>query len=236
MPRRYRHPDLGEFHKVDTSKGNLGPTLLPDAAFAGLLRFLNDSDDQAEGGKVVQILEQMLELEAIEPPAWSERISGPLTVTRKGQVFPNPILKKLAPEKYSKQLDIDERRFRINRELGGYRFLPFVIPPVKIAPWTSKHWTVGWQIQSRTPERRKTQSPGEFLLGEGEALQMILDLAKAGLLNRLRRCSRCHKWLYAKFRHQSFCSTICQQKHYAKSEEWRAKRREYMRRYRQSNY
>ena len=65
----------------------------------------------------------------------------------------------------------------------------------------------------------------------GMAVEVILDIAKVGYLGRLRRCLQCRKWLYARFRHQNFCSVKCQQKQYTGSEEWKAHRRAYMREY-----
>jgi hypothetical protein len=58
---------------------------------------------------------------------------------------------------------------------------------------------------------------------------------QVGELTRLRRCSQCQKWLFARFRHQTFCSTKCQQKNYTQSDAWKAHRRAYMRRYYQKN-
>ena len=62
-----------------------------------------------------------------------------------------------------------------------------------------------------------------------EALQVILKLTQIGDLTRLRHCAQCQKWLYARFRHQVFCSTACQQKNYTKCEQFKAHRRRYMR-------
>ena len=69
-----------------------------------------------------------------------------------------------------------------------------------------------------------------------EALEMILKLTQIGYLTRLRRCALCQEWLYAKFRHQTFCSMRCQQKRYTRTEEFKAKRRAYMRRYYRTNF
>ena len=64
-----------------------------------------------------------------------------------------------------------------------------------------------------------------------EALEVILRLTQIGYLDRLRHCAYCNTWLYAKFRHQTFCSVTCQQKKYTQTDQWRAHRREYMREY-----
>jgi hypothetical protein len=69
-----------------------------------------------------------------------------------------------------------------------------------------------------------------------EAVLQIVLLGREGTLWRVRRCLKCGLWFYAKFHHQKFCRTACQQEHYKKSPEWREVRRKYMQRYRRENY
>ena len=59
-----------------------------------------------------------------------------------------------------------------------------------------------------------------------EMIFRIVRLGERGLLGRVRRCTRCEKWFYAKFNHQRFCGKKCQLQHYQTSEEWKARRRE----------
>jgi len=223
MERKYRHPTRRQYHKLPT--GSLMMTHVPEAALSALVLYLNNAEAPEEKN-IVQILEEMLELEKIEQPIWSESVD-PLMVIRKGRAVPNPLLKKIAPEKYAPQMEVDRRELSINQKLAQYQFVPFASAPVG-----SRRWAVTWLIRSRMPRRRPGFPLNPMEVDDGMACQMILELARAGWLNRLRRCQRCHNWLYAKFRHQTFCSTKCQQKHYAQSEEWKAKRREYMREYR----
>jgi hypothetical protein len=235
MRKRYRHPQLGEFHKLDLTASHSVVTMISDAQLAGLVRYLNESGTQKEGERIVHILEDMQALERLEEPLWGDTeeetafSTGPnaraMFVMRKGMSVPHPLLRKISPEKYRRQLEIEKRRYAINQELNRNHFYTHV--------WPSKDgkWRVFWQIQSRAPKRYHVID-GVLEIDDGVALQMILDFAKVGYLNRLRRCTCCNNWLYAKFRHQDFCSTKCQQKHYAISPEWKAKRRDYMRRYR----
>jgi hypothetical protein len=65
-----------------------------------------------------------------------------------------------------------------------------------------------------------------------EAVLNIVALGAQGVLWRVRRCRKCQKWFYARFRHQNFCSARCQQTYFRSSPEWREHRREYMRRHR----
>lgn len=60
----------------------------------------------------------------------------------------------------------------------------------------------------------------------------IFVLASYGLLDYLRRCRNCGKWVVASRRDQRFCSGACRVSHFKKTPEGRARNREYMRRYR----
>ena len=66
----------------------------------------------------------------------------------------------------------------------------------------------------------------------GQAIIAIMELGRAGLLWRVRRC-KCGEWLYARFRHQRFCSDACKQAAQKSGPRWREYRRKYMQRYRE---
>jgi hypothetical protein len=66
---------------------------------------------------------------------------------------------------------------------------------------------------------------------EGEAVLSVLRLSQKGILDRVRKCPCCGRWFFARFRHQHFCETKCQQKQYRTSESWKAHRREWAREY-----
>jgi hypothetical protein len=68
-----------------------------------------------------------------------------------------------------------------------------------------------------------------------DAVLQIALLGGEGLLSRVRRCDACGRWFYARFRHQDFCKTRCQQTHYKRSPDWREHRRKYMQSYRRRN-
>jgi hypothetical protein len=223
----YRHPELGLFHKLDLSAGGINIHSVSDAELAGLANYLDNAARRQDSRRILDLLQEMLDLNKITAPVWGERIDGPVMVMRKGRGVINPLFRKIAPEKYQLQLEIDKRQSVITNELARYQFRPAVYPQ-----WNNGRWTVTWLIQSKTQRAPKLRR-GVMQIDDGAALQLILDFARAGNLDRLRRCLRCNKWLYAKFRHQNFCSASCQQKHYAHSKEWRVKRRDYMRNYRQ---
>lgn len=114
--------------------------------------------------------------------------------------------------------EIDRPLNELNRDLRRYQFRPWVSPHYD-ANWHTIQWGVIWY----------SGRPGRDPMQTGEALDTIFDLARAGQLNRLRRCARCRNWLYANPRHQNYCSTKCQQKQYTQSDRFKEQRRAYMR-------
>jgi len=71
----------------------------------------------------------------------------------------------------------------------------------------------------------------EIPFDEGDAIWSLLRLFEEGRLHRLRKCA-CGKWFYGRFSHQAFCANPCQQRDFRKTDEFRRKRRKYMREYR----
>lgn len=67
------------------------------------------------------------------------------------------------------------------------------------APTEANEWTV-----NLVPSGRKGIPPDERL-----AFANCLQLKKEGLLSRIRRCSRCRRWYFAKFEWAAFCSDKC---------------------------
>jgi len=229
MRKRLHSPEFGEYHPLDVGKGGVGTVMVSDAEIRGLIQYLNYAQGKGADRTVLELLEQMLELDKMNRAFCSETEEErevEWTVTKAGRTVPNPVLKKISPEKYRQELAVTDKTYQINRELSKYRFLPQARSIGAPRPWT-----VVWKVLPNMPTKARFRKR-LFEFNDGTALRMILDFARAGYLMRLRKCLRCHKWLYAKFKHQEFCSTKCQQKHYAISPEWKAKRRDYMRRYR----
>jgi hypothetical protein len=73
-------------------------------------------------------------------------------------------------------------------------------------------------------------APRRAQVTEAEAASLIVELAMAGLLERLRTCG-CGKWFCGRTSTQRFCSATCRIRHFKSSEEWKAHRRKYMREY-----
>ena len=71
----------------------------------------------------------------------------------------------------------------------------------------------------------------EIPFSEADAIASVLRLLEEDQVHRLRRCA-CGKWFYQRFAHQTFCANPCQQRDFRKTDEYREKRRKYMREHR----
>lgn len=60
---------------------------------------------------------------------------------------------------------------------------------------------------------------------EANAVDAFKKLALAGVVNRVRRCNHCRKWILARFPHQLCCSAYCRERLFRSSDVWKAKRR-----------
>jgi hypothetical protein len=185
---------------------------------SGLIKFLNQTET-SRGKKIVMILEKMLELEEMTRPIKPEEPIGAAVEW-----------KKTDPKKYELHWEIEKRRAMLQRELSKYRFTPRAEVAMGGGGKGPSVWVAWWKGNSGSRWEEHLR------MNASEALELILKLTQVAELSRLRRCTQCQKWLFAKFRHQYFCSTKCQQKNYTQSEAWKAHRRAYMRRYYQKNF
>lgn len=221
--RRKHYSGLG--HALDLRRGTSTITLVPDGLVADLLNYLNQADRDDEARKVVQIVEEMRDLESADEPVFTREDNMVL-----GQK-PPAALKRT--EKWKRYQNLEKREASLNRQLAQYR-PRLLVHPVRRSVGgggpSSPYWWVHWIVGSPKWGKRG-RSQGHVSLGSGPAIQTILNFAQSGNLSRLRKCLQCYKWMYAKFRHQEFCSSKCQQQRYTQSPEWKAHRREYMRRY-----
>jgi hypothetical protein len=60
----------------------------------------------------------------------------------------------------------------------------------------------------------------------------LIDIDRAGLVSRLRKCPHCSKWFFAKNSKKQFCLTDCQIKHWQQTVQGRAVKAAYMRKWR----
>jgi hypothetical protein len=104
---------------------------------------------------------------------------------------------------------------RIDRQLSRYTLKVRAIHPQdegKYKTFAEPRWLFGWYSHAGARA--------------AEMIFRIVRLGERGLLARVRRCTRCKKWFFAKFNHQRFCGKKCQLQHYQTSEEWKQRRRE----------
>jgi hypothetical protein len=211
----------GRIKKLKFGKGNVSNSLnVGRWEIVQMIDFLNGKAIP-ERDRLLGILNEMKELATA--PTFTEKISGPVMIG----LSLNRQLAEVAPEKYSRAVELLNRANRLNEELARYRFTP-VIQAFGPAPFT-----VVWHRDWRN-EIDNTKPPDRFT--EGQYLELILNIAKAGQLGRLRRCSQCGKWMFAMRSGQQFCSFKCQQKKYTQTDSFKANRRQYMKkRYREDN-
>jgi hypothetical protein len=111
---------------------------------------------------------------------------------------------------------------RVNQRLVKYAMWPMIVRrSTEVRKWgknrpaearTKFHWRWSHGYNQDTP-----------------TVHCIARLGEQGLFFRLRQCPLCGKWYYARFDHQLYCSNRCREKRFKSTPEWRALRREYMR-------
>jgi hypothetical protein len=78
----------------------------------------------------------------------------------------------------------------------------------------------GWQLFW---ERKGAKQPfQEYLL-----VQTIENFAENGLLDSLKRCPQCQRWLFARFSHQRFCTEECKEMFHRSDPADKQRRREW---------
>jgi len=182
------------------------PTLVHD-----LIKFLNETRT-FQGKRTVAILEQMLELEEMAKPISPDQ---PFAVA--------PVEWIRHRKKYKVHREIAKRNAMLQTELSKHRFTPHAEVWMGGGGKCPSMWAIWLKDDS-------SKNEPHLRMVASQALEMILRLTQIGDLFRLRRCNHCGKWLFARFTHQTFCSTKCQQRHYTNTEQWRKHRRQYMRR------
>ena len=89
--------------------------------------------------------------------------------------------------------------------------------------WIPLVWSGVGRLEAK--QRPVTESTGEWAPWERWAVGMLLNLAnRPGELSRLRRCSECLQWFYARRPHQQFCEESCRRRHTAQNPEFKEKR------------
>src|SRR5439155_18678252 len=77
-------------------------------------------------------------------------------------------------------------------------------------------WIVLWKHLNKAGGIRiiVSQQGDEVPVNEGDAVLSLFRLGEEGYFDRIRQCRLCSKWLFARFKHQGYCSTKCQLRSY----------------------
>jgi hypothetical protein len=105
----------------------------------------------------------------------------------------------------------------VNRQLRFYKWSPGISTP---------------RFEETFREYPQFSERPEADYQERVAIQSLLNELCDGRINRFRVCRQCDRWFYAVAAHQISCSEACRKKHASTSGEFKAKRREYMKKYR----
>jgi len=103
--------------------------------------------------------------------------------------------------------------------------------------------TIGWDENGAPAQgfmpiqknfERMARHGGEYL-SEYALINYVLAQWCNGSIQRLRTCENCKRWYYAATDHQVFCVPRCRQQSFAQSEEFKEKRKLYMRKRRRQD-
>ncbi|MFZ0772421.1 MAG: hypothetical protein WCA49_02555 [Candidatus Sulfotelmatobacter sp.] len=135
------------------------------------------------------------------------------------------------PAEWERELERERLEVGINRMLRKYRFRPVVS--------AHRELYVYWLIANK-PRISRAQMKSFRAAGGGignmpidatAAIQIVLEMAAAGALERVRRC-HCGVWFLATTLKKAVCSDVCRFKKYQSKDGYKKKRRRYMRDYR----
>jgi len=98
-----------------------------------------------------------------------------------------------------------------------------------LARYTLKHVVSGATLQDPDLQillRPASERRPGFNMTEGDAVGMVLDMTRLGVLNLLKRCGECERWFIASRGDRQFCTEPCKRKHQQSSPEFKEKRRQ----------
>ncbi len=105
-----------------------------------------------------------------------------------------------------------QRLDSVNRILKQFEAVPVIKPPT---PVKDSRIRLTW-----------VRTKGSANLELSAAL-VAVKLAEEGRIHSLRQCSKCAKWLFAKFAHSRFCSEDCKNNFYREDPDEKKRRREW---------
>lgn len=172
------------------------------------------SDWRGAAKRVSAMLRNMKELDGIR-----QQLREQVSKARRGEfVEPLEWPSLVFPEKDLQALSTRGRQLllQVNTQLAFYKWSPSIL-------------SVHFEEFTEHPEWN-ARSEAEYQ--EKVAVHSILSELCEGRINRFRACRQCDRWFYAVAVHQTSCSEACRKKHASTSENFKAKRREYMKKYR----
>jgi len=131
---------------------------------------------------------------------------------------------------------LKEERYRIlvdlNARLSKYKWTPVVRNSVTINSYFQITFEAGPNPALVKPrpfgERVDFNTPSGAAFFENRAVQWIVQ--NVGAVHRIRRChrSQCRKWFFAVTDHQKYCGASCRKRDAAQGDDFKEKRRVYM--------
>ena len=202
-----------------TRMGGTPPRIPGQGLARGLVEWLNDPGDPKMRKLAVLVIEEVNELTR-SAVATDKRVSGTWggRLRRRVRIAQSPgsAVQDLPNKNFRFRYSTGPaqrwfaRLFTLNWNLKKYKFSPHLDFPV-----ADSSWRVAWKCKRE----------------DAAHIYMLVELAQTGCLVRVRRCRECDDWLYARLKHQVFCSERCRQKNFRSSGKGRAHRRRYMRDY-----
>lgn len=181
MPKHLKHEFIGE------SQGN------------ALAEWLNQKQDSAERKKVVDLIEAIRRLDAVQErdvrAAFDDAITHAKEEGRQSITFGSSLP---VSQEYLRVLH------RVDRMLADCWMRPQI-------NWHGTKFTFTWKYQKR----------------RSEGVHLLIQLMELGVAGSLRLCARqgCDRWLFVTYPTKRYCSSDCQRRDYQTSEEWKRRRR-----------
>ena len=201
---------------MNTKRSHVSRTKRGESRAYFLIEWLNGTKGSLANKRVVDLIETFREL------AEAQSAEFP-----RARLVPQSKLRATAAQLANVRKFMVVRR-KLKSQLKRYWFQPE-------QEWTSRgSWIVSWRHSNKAGGIYITvsQQGDDVPVNEGDAVLNLFRLGEQGYFDRIQECQLCGKWLFARFKHQAYCSTKCQQQAYKSSEAWKQHRRDWMRGYR----
>jgi hypothetical protein len=135
------------------------------------------------------------------------------------------------PLEYERELERERLEISVNRMIERRHFRPVLRAHSRL----EVDWLIANKPKINRAQMKAWHEAGGVMsnipIGRDAAIQIVLEMAPAGSLERVRRC-RCGLWFLAvPSLKKTFCGDACRFEKYQSTQEYKKERREYMRRY-----